>query len=137
MCFKNDSLWNSQGVRQHWISSIDRLIYHHSVYSDNILMCLSQGCDFWYQASHCLQYFEETPVTLQAFFFKKIPELSWQPLFGTLTYHFFLLLNSAVKAFTVHMKKFHHHFFDLMRNLYVKTTWSSRSAPPFACCSPQ
>ena len=63
----NDSPWNSQGVGQYYISGIDRLIYHHSVYSDNILMCLSQGWDFRYQASHCWQHFVKTPVTLQAY----------------------------------------------------------------------
>ena len=88
----NNSPWNSQGVEQDGISGIDRLIYHHSVYSDNILRCLSRGCDFWYQASHCLQHFVETPVTLQACFFQKKPELSWQPLLGTLTYKFFASL---------------------------------------------
>ena len=85
----NDSLWKSQGVERHCISGIDRLIYQHSVYSDNILMCLSQECDFWYQASHYLQHFAETPVTLQPYYFQKMPEFSWQPLFGTLTYQLF------------------------------------------------
>ena len=51
-------------------------------------MLLSQECDFWYQASHCLQHFVETPVTLQAYFFQKTPELSSQPFFGTLRYQF-------------------------------------------------
>ena len=92
----NDSPWNSQGVGQYCISGIDRLIYHRSLYSNNIFICLSQGCDFWYQASHCLLHFVETPVTLQAYFFQELPELSWQPFFGTLTYHF-LLLYSAKK----------------------------------------
>ena len=82
----NYSPWKSQSVGQHCISGIDILIYHHSVYSDNILMCLSKECDFWYQASHCLQHFMETPVALQAYFFQKMPELSWQPLLGILTY---------------------------------------------------
>ena len=85
----NDSSWKSQGVGQHCIAGIDRLIYHHNVYRDNIVMCLSQRYDSWYQASHCLQHFVETPVTFQAYFFQKMPKLSWQPLFGTLTYQFF------------------------------------------------
>ena len=71
----NDSLSNSQGVGQDYIFGIDRLIYHHSVYSDNILMRLLKGCDFWYQASHCLQHFMETLVTLEGYFFQKMPEL--------------------------------------------------------------
>ena len=37
------------------------------------------------------------PVALQAYFFHKMPELSWEPLFGSLTYHF-LLLYSAKKV---------------------------------------
>ena len=93
----NGSLWNSQGVGQHCISCKNRLIYHHSVYSDNILLCFSQGCDFWYEASHCLQHIVETPVTLQDYFFQKMPVLSWQTLFGTLTCQF-LLLYSAKKV---------------------------------------
>ena len=36
MCFTKDSSWNGQGVRQNCISGIDRLIYQHIVYSDNI-----------------------------------------------------------------------------------------------------
>ena len=73
----NDSPWNSQEVGQHYISGIDKLIYYHSFYSGNILMCLSRECGFWYQASHCLQQFVEMLVTFQAYSFQKMPELSW------------------------------------------------------------
>ena len=89
MRFISNGLWNNQGTGKLCICGIDRLIYHHSVYSNNILMCLLQGCYFWYQSSHCLQHFVETPVTLQVYFFQKIPELSWQTLLGTLTYKCF------------------------------------------------
>ena len=34
-------------------------------------MCLSHGCDFWYQGSHCFPQFFEPPVTLAAHFFKR------------------------------------------------------------------
>ena len=74
--FMNDSPLSNQGVGQHCISGIYRLIYQHRVYSDNNLMCFSQGCDCWYQASHCLQHFMETLVTLQTYFSQKMPELS-------------------------------------------------------------
>ena len=104
----NDSHWNSQGVRQHCISGIYRLINHHSVYSDNILMCLSQGWDFWYQASHCLQHFVETPVTLQAYFFQKMPELSWQPLSGTRTYQFFASVQCEKGSMHLSLKRLYH-----------------------------
>ena len=116
----NGSPWNSQGVGQHCISCKNRLIYHHSVYSDKKRFCFSQGCDFWYEASHCLQHIVETPVTLQDYFFQKMPVLSWQPLFGTLTCQFLL---------TTHVKKVHHHFFDLIWILYMDTNWSNRSTP--------
>ena len=102
LCFMNDSLWNSQGVGQHCISYIDRLIYHHSVYSNNILMCLSQGCEFWYQASHCLQHFVEMLVTVQAYFLQKMPELSWQLLFGTVTYKFFASIQCKKVPYVFH-----------------------------------
>ena len=59
------------------------------VYSDNILMCLSQGCDYCYQALLCLQHFVKTALTLQDYFFQKMQELLWQPLFRTLTCQFF------------------------------------------------
>ena len=94
-----DSPWNSQRVGQHCIPDIVRLIYHHIVYSGNILMWLSERCDCWYQSSHCLQHFVETTVTLQAYFFQKMPELSWKPFFGTSTYQS-LLLPSAGKGST-------------------------------------
>ena len=133
----NDSPWNSQDVVQHCISGIDRLIYHHSVCSDNILMYLSQRCDFCYQALHCWQYFVETSVTLQAYFLQKMLELSWQVLFGTLTYQFFCICTVrkrfhtfANEAFTAHWKEGQLHFFDLMQTLYVDTSWSNRSRPP-------
>ena len=106
------------------ISGIDRLIYHHSVYSDNILMCLSQGCDFWYQASYCLQNFVEMPVTTSL----------WNsniPIFCFCTVRK-RLYAFAIETFTAHAKKDHHHFFDLMRTLYVDINWSNRSAPPIS-----
>ena len=53
MCFVNDSPWNGQGIGEHCLSGIDRMIYQHSVYSNNVFISLSQGCDFWYQVSHC------------------------------------------------------------------------------------
>ena len=109
----NDNPWNSQGVGQDCISGIDRLIFLHNVYRDNTLICLSQGCDFWYQASHCLKHFVELLVTLPAYFFQKMPELSWQPVFRTLTYQFFpsvLFLVFVIEVFTVHAKK--GHFFS-------------------------
>ena len=77
----NDNPWNNQGVGQHCISGIYRLVYHHSVYSDHNSMCFSQERDCWYQALH----FMETLVTLQAYFSQTMPELSWQSVFGTLT----------------------------------------------------
>ena len=44
----------------------------------------------------------------------------------------------SIEALTAHVKTGHHHFFDLMRTLYVDTNWSNRSTlPVFACCSPQ
>ena len=44
----------------------------------------------------------------------------------------------SIEALTAHVKTGHHHFFDLMRTLYVDTNWSNRSTSPiFACCSPQ
>ena len=94
MCFINHSTWHSQGVGQHCLSGKDRLIYQHSAFSNNILMSLSQVCAFWYQASHCLKHFGEMLLTLQAYFFQKMPELSWQSLFGLLTYLFFLLYSA-------------------------------------------
>ena len=36
----------------------------------------------------------------------------------------------AVEAFTAHAKESHHHFFHLMRTLYVDTNRSNRSTPP-------
>ena len=99
-------------------------------------MSLSQVCDFWYQASHCLKHFGEMLLTLQAYFFQKMPELSWQSLFGTLTYLFFFFTVRkrfhafAIEEFTAHPKKGHHHFFDLIRTLYVDTNLLNRSTPP-------
>ena len=137
----NDSPWKSQSVGQHCISGIDILIYHHSVYSDNILMCLSKECDFWYQASHCLQHFVETPVTLQAYFFQKMPELSWQPLLGTLTYQ--LLTSVQWGKGYVHLALKHlpptqrpSPFLGLVPTLYVETNWSNRSTPPICLLKP-
>ena len=45
-------------------------------------MCFSQDVIFGIKLHIA---FIETPVTLQAYFFQKMPELSWQALFGTLT----------------------------------------------------
>ena len=128
----NDRPWNGQDVGQLCISGIDRLIYN--IYSDNILMCLSQKGDFWCKVSHCLQHFVETPVTLQAYFSQKVPGLSSQPLFRTLTPIFCTVRKRfrafSIETFTDHVKKGHHHFFDLMWTFYVDTNWSNRSTPP-------
>ena len=59
-----------------FLCGIHELIYHHNVSSVNILVCFSQGCDFWYHVSHSMQNFVETPVTLLAYFSQKMPELS-------------------------------------------------------------
>ena len=98
-------------------------------------MCPSQGCNFWYQASHCLQHFVETAVPLQAYFFQKMQELLRQPLFGNITFCFYTVQKRfhafAIEAFTTHAKKGHHHFFDLMRTLYVDTSLSSQDTTKF------
>ena len=116
--------------------TIIRVIYQHSVYSDNILMCLSKRCDFWYQASHWLQHFLETTVTLLVYFFQKYAKIVvtnsfWNskiPIFCfcTVRKRFYAF---ATEAFTTHAKKLHRHFFDLIRTQYVDTNWSYRSAP--------
>ena len=121
-----------------------------------IFWCASQGYDLWCQASHCLQHFVETPVTLLAYFFQKLPELLWHPLFGALTYHFscFCTVRKkfhpfAIEAFTAHAKEGQHHFFDLMieqintthllvvilkrfRDWYINWFFGWLS-PPFSC----
>ena len=92
----------------------------------------------WYQASHCLQHFVETSVTLQAYFFQKMPELSWQsiPLWNsnTPTFCFYAVQKIfhafTIEAFTAYSKKSHHHFFDLMQTQYVETNWWNRSTTP-------
>ena len=139
----NDNPWNSQGVGQDCISGIDRLIFLHNVYRDNTLICLSQGCDFWYQASHCLKHFVELLVTLPAYFFQKMPELSWQPVFRTLTYQFFPSVQYEKGSLYLSLKCSPHMqrkatFFHIMQTLYMDTNWSNMWTPPiFACCSPQ
>ena len=45
----------------------------------------------------------------------------------------------AIEAFTAHVKKGHHHFFDLMRTVNNVWTQIDRTDQhhPFACCRPQ
>ena len=84
-------------VGQHCISSIDGLIYHHSVYSVNILMCISQGYDSWYQASHCLETPEEHQRLCRLISSKKYRKCH-ENLSLELYYTNFLLLYSAKKV---------------------------------------
>ena len=129
----SDSPWNSQGVRQNCISGIDRLIYHHSDYRDNILTCFSQGYDFWYQASHCFEHLVKTSDFAGLFLPKDARIVVKTSLWNSnIPIFIFCRVGKRFHAFaievcTTHAKKIRHHFFDLIQTKYINTNWSNRS----------